>query len=159
MEEKNYPGAQALAELHEIQLRAFLAEWREAKARQLVLPRTRDRSYGSLETLLLHVFSCSMRYLIWTADALELPPPTTPELPGEDEIAVEADRILEAILAAWRLPLSDLPLKAFVAGEHKSWWGTGYCVDAMLEHAVMHPLRHQWQLKKMLAPSERPPMP
>lgn len=158
MEGTGYSGAKALVELHEKQLRSFLATWREAKNMQVVLPETKDRAYRSLETLLWHVLDCASRYISWTADALELPPPILPELPGEDQIAVEADGILEAILAAWRLPLSDLPVKTFVAGEHKAWWGTGYCVDAMLEHAVMHPLRHQWQLRKLLGHFDRPPL-
>ena len=150
MDGKSYPGAKALVELHEIHLRSFLATWRVAKEKQVTLPETSDRAYHSLDSLLWHVLSCACRYISWTADALEIPSPALPELPGEDEIAAEADQILESILAAWRLPLVDLPLKAFVRGEHPAWWGTGYCVDAMLEHAVMHPLRHEWQLKKLV---------
>jgi uncharacterized damage-inducible protein DinB len=159
VDENRYPGAKALAELHEIHLRSFLAEWRAAKANQLTLPETDDRAYRSLETLLWHVLSCACRYLSWTTDALDLPPPVLPELPDEDAIADEADRLLEDILEAWRLPLWEQPLKAFVSGEHKAWWGTGYCVDAMLEHAVMHPLRHRWQLEKLAGGAGRPDMP
>ena len=149
-DEKGYPGAQALVELHGLHLRSFLAEWRVARENQVSLPQTEDRAYRSLETLLLHVWSCASRYLSWTAEALELPPPTLPELPGEDEIEDEADRLLESILEAWRLPLAELPVKTFVAGEHPAWWGTRYCVDAMLEHAVMHPLRHRFQLLELM---------
>ena len=56
---------------------------------------------------------------------------------------------MEDILEAWRMPLSHLPASAFDAGGHEAWWGTPYSVDAMLEHAVMHPLRHEWQLRKL----------
>ena len=149
MDEIGYPGANALVELHEKHLRSFCQTWRAAKKEPLKLPDSDDKAYRSLETLLLHVLLCASRYITWAAEALELPPPTLPELPGEEEIEAEADRLLESILEVWRLPLADLPLKAFVQGEHKAWWGTRYCVDAMLEHAVMHPLRHQWQLKKL----------
>jgi hypothetical protein len=149
MEEKGYPGARALVELHEIHLRSFLAEWRVAKADQVDLPETSDRAYHSLETLLLHVLSCALRYITWSADALGLPAPDQPEFPGEEGIEAKADGLMESILLEWRLPLEDLPLEAFVTGEHKAWWGTRYCVDAMLEHAVIHPLRHEWQLKKL----------
>lgn len=150
MGEKCYPGAQALIELHEIHLRRFLATWKMAQEKQVTLSETTDRAYRSFETLLGHVLFCACRYISWTADALGIPPPVLPELPETDAIADEADRLLEDILAAWRIPLWEQPLEAFVSGEHKAWWGTGYCVDAMLEHAVMHPLRHRWQLEKLM---------
>ena len=157
MGKTGYPGAQALIELHEIHLRSFMAEWRTAKENHLGLPETTDQAYRSLETLLIHVLDCAFRYISWTADALELSPPVRPEFPGEDVIEAEADRLLDSILQAWRLQLSDLPLEAFVTGEHKAWWGTRYCVDAMLEHAVMHPLRHEWQLKKLWSKNQEGP--
>jgi hypothetical protein len=149
MNENGYPGADALVELHEKYLRSFLEQWRRAKRNGVILPETEDSSYRSLETLLLHVLSCASRYISWSAEALGLPPPALPELPGEDEIEPAADRLLEAILEAWRIPMSHLPGSVFDAGGHKAWWGTPYSVDAMLEHAVMHPLRHEWQLKKL----------
>ena len=149
MGEKGYPGAEALVELHDKYLRNFLEEWRRAKRKGVILPETEDPAYRSLETLILHVMLCASRYIKWSAEALGLPPPELPELPGEDEIEAEVGQTMEAILAAWRMPLSHLPESAFNAGGHKAWWGTPYSVDAMLEHAVMHPLRHEWQLKKL----------
>jgi hypothetical protein len=109
------------------------------------------RAYRSLETLVIHVLDCSSRYISWTAAALELPPPELPASPAEGEVEGEGDRLLEEILQAWRMPLAEVPLKSFVSGTHPAWWGTGYCVDAMLEHAVMHPLRHEWQLKNLMS--------
>jgi hypothetical protein len=149
MEEKGYPGAEALVELHENYLRSFLEEWRWAKRKGVSLPETEDSAYRSLETLLLHVMSCASRYIKWSAEALGLPPPEQMELPGEDEIEAAAGQVMEVILEAWRMPLSHLPASAFDAGGHEAWWGAPYSVDAMLEHAVMHPLRHEWQLRKL----------
>ena len=34
---------------------------------------------------------------------------------------------------------------------YTSNWGVNYCIDAMLEHAVMHPIRHEFQLKNLIA--------
>lgn len=34
--------------------------------------------------------------------------------------------------------------------EYPSRWKTLYCVDAMLEHAVMHPIRHAFQLEELM---------
>ena len=34
--------------------------------------------------------------------------------------------------------------------EHLSRWKVTYCIDGMLEHAVMHPIRHRVQLEALL---------
>ena len=34
--------------------------------------------------------------------------------------------------------------------EYPSRWQTRYCIDAMLEHAVMHPIRHAFQLYELI---------
>jgi hypothetical protein len=149
MGEEGYPGADALVELHEYHLRRFLEQWRRAKKNDVTLPETKDKSYRSLDALLLHVMTCASRYIDWSARALGIPPPALPDLPDEEGIEAAADRVLEAILEAWRTPMSHLPYGVFGNATHKAWWGTPYSVDAMLEHAVMHPIRHAWQLKKL----------
>jgi hypothetical protein len=73
---------------------------------------------------------------------------------GEEGIEAAADRVMEAILEAWRAPMLHLPYSAFASATHEAWWGTPFSVDAMLEHAVMHPIRHEWQLKKLAKKNE-----
>ena len=34
--------------------------------------------------------------------------------------------------------------------EYPSRWQTRYCIDSMLEHAVMHPIRHAFQLEELM---------
>ena len=34
--------------------------------------------------------------------------------------------------------------------EYPSRWQTRYCIDSMLEHAVMHPIRHAFQLDELI---------
>jgi hypothetical protein len=34
--------------------------------------------------------------------------------------------------------------------EYRSRWQTLYSIDAMLEHAVMHPIRHAFQLEELM---------
>ena len=59
--------------------------------------------------------------------------------------------------------LHDLDVRGVVAGpaegsvrrqggtpEYPSQWKTRYCIDSMLEHAVMHPVRHAFQLDELL---------
>jgi len=38
----------------------------------------------------------------------------------------------------------------FYQPEYLAPWKTKYCIDSMLEHAVMHPIRHHFQLKELM---------
>jgi hypothetical protein len=47
------------------------------------------------------------------------------------------------------LQLISIEESKFFDAVYKSNWGTDYCIEAMLEHAVMHPIRHEFQLKEL----------
>lgn len=145
-----YAGARALVQLHETQLRDFLAVWREAAAARLALPATEDPDYASLETLLYHVLRAARGYMVWCCASLGLPAPAIAEAPPLERIAAEAEAYLEQVLAGWRTPLAEVPEDRF-GEEYPSRWKTVYCIDAMLEHAVVHPMRHAFQLRRLLA--------
>lgn len=145
-----YQGARALVALHEKEMRDFLAVWREAAAARLALPSTADPDYASLETLLRHVLACARGYMVWCCASLGLPAPDIAEAPPAARIAAEAEGYLEQVLAGWRAPLAEVPEDRF-GEEYPSRWKTVYCIDAMLEHAVVHPMRHAFQLRRLLA--------
>lgn len=145
-----YGGARTLVALHERHLREFLAVWRQAEDRQLELPRTEDPNYASREALLAHVLGCGARYLVWICQQLELPPPEVEEYPDPAGLAERAEEYLGEVLAAWPGPLATLTEERAYAPAHASRWGPPYCIDAMLEHAVMHPIRHTHQLRELL---------
>jgi hypothetical protein len=145
-----FRGARACVLLHEKHMRQCLEAWKEAKAANMKLPETSDDSYESLETLLKHILGAARGYLVWTCKQLNLPDPEIRVVPDVDTIEVEADSYLEHVLERWRLPLVNVPEKAFEPKTYASNWGTPYCIDAMLEHAVMHPIRHEFQLRELL---------
>lgn len=146
-----YGGARALVLLHERHLRSFLAVWKQAKTAGVVLPTTDDPSYASLETLLFHVCACARGYMTWSCRVLGLPSPEIRTPPEVTTIETEVDAYLEHLIERWRLPLAGVEEDRFFAAEYESGWKTRYCVEAMLEHAVMHPIRHQFQLESLLA--------
>lgn len=144
-----YSGARALIALHEIHMREFLATWREAKARNLALPETDDPDYETLESLLHHLLSGTKHYMEWICRTLELPDPGFGDVPEVDTVEKDADGYLDASLAKWRTPLAKLPGESFEL-EFEAAWGPVYCIDGMLEHAVMHPIRHTFQLRNLM---------
>ena len=145
-----YNGARAMVALQEQHLNSFLAVWRKAKANNVHLPKTEDKDYESLETLLVHILRTSRGYINWICEKLNLPDPQINPTPNKNEIEQKADSYLEHLLEKWRLPLKNVPKELFMDKTYTSRWKIDYCIDAMLEHAVMHPIRHEYQLSNLI---------
>ena len=114
------------------------------------LPPSADPAYASLETLGRHVLSAAGGYMIWMCEVLALPDPGIHAAPEAAAMVRDADRYLEHVLERWRAPLSDVSDEKLETPEYPSRWQSRYCIDSMLEHAVMHPIRHAFQLDELL---------
>ncbi|MDP3147506.1 MAG: hypothetical protein Q8N83_00115 [Ignavibacteria bacterium] len=145
-----YNGARSMVLLYEKYLTSLLQTWREAKSINLKLPETDDSDYQSLETLLEHIFRAARRYMVWMCDKLNLPDPEIKQEPNSSIVESEADEYLIYLLSKWRIPLAEVEEEKFLSSTYKSNWGVDYCIDAMLEHAVMHPIRHEFQLRNLM---------
>jgi hypothetical protein len=143
-------AARAMVLLHEEHLRRFVRTWRLALARSVTLPATADPNYASLDALGRHVLSAAGGYMVWMCKMLALPDPGIRSAPDAAAIVREADEYLEHVLERWRAPLSEVSDDMLETTEYPSEWKTRYCIDAMLEHAVMHPIRHAFQLDELL---------
>ena len=145
-----YNGARSLALLHEKHLESCVITWQEAKRLKIELPETDDVDYKSLDTLLRHILRSARGYITWMCDKLNLSDPKIEKTPESDIIESMVDEYVSHLLEKWRLPLSDVPEDKFHSPTYSSRWGVDYCIDAMLEHAVMHPIRHEFQLKQLI---------
>jgi uncharacterized damage-inducible protein DinB len=144
-------AARALILLHEKHLRQCVQVWKEAKAANLKLPETDDERYQSLETLLKHIFNAARSYMLWICKSLELPDPQINSAPEIGVIEAEAENYLEHLLERWRLPLIQLEEEKLYNPEYPSNGGTHHhCIDIMLEHALVHPIRHEFQLRELM---------
>ncbi|MGE3800137.1 MAG: hypothetical protein AB7H80_03885 [Candidatus Kapaibacterium sp.] len=146
----NYRGARAMVLLHEEYMRSCLNTWKRAKEAGILLPATDDPDYESMESLLQHIFRAARGYMVWMCEKLELPDPMIDPVPHLDKVAELGESYLEHLLERWRTPLTDVPEERFGIPTYPSRWGVDYCIDAMLEHAVMHPIRHEFQLKELI---------
>jgi len=132
-------------------MRAFVRSWRAAKQRGVVLPATEDPDYESLEHLLRHLLRAARGYVTWIHEVLGRPDPDIPLAPELETVVAEADAYLEKLLEAWRTRLVDLPGEIVDAPTaYLSRWNAPYTIDAMLEHAVVHPMRHRLQLDELV---------
>jgi len=151
-----YRGARAMILLHEQYLRKFLDTWKQAKAVGLVLPESTHSAYTSLEALLKHVFDCPRSYMRWICEKLELPDPEIKLPPEPDVIEAEAENYLEHVIQQWRAPLADIPEEpAFWRPLYTSDWEEEYSINSMLEHAVVHPELHRFQLVNLMKEQQK----
>jgi hypothetical protein len=136
--------------LKEQRAKSFLRVWEQARAASIVLPVTEDPAYVSLDALLRHVFGAARGYMTWMCEVLELPDPDIRVPPHATALGGDADSYMEHVLERWRTPLQDIGDNRLETPEYPSRWQTRYCIDAMLEHAVMHPIRHAFQLEELM---------
>lgn len=144
-----YRGAAAMVVLHDRHMRSFFDTWCLAHAEEIALPGADDPDYASREHLLTHVLRASRGYMTWICEKLDLPDPGIDGPPVPDSVEDETPRYLDHLLDRWRHPLAEVDGERF--GEaYPSRWGWIYTVEGMLEHAVMHPVRHEYQLGLLL---------
>lgn len=145
-----YGGARALVNLHEMHIKSFYETWKQAKQLGIKLPQSDDPYYKSLDTLLYHVLRSARGYMIWMCEKLQLEDPIINETPSAEIIEEKAVEQISHLIEGWKFPLTNVEPELFEDKVYKSNWGVDYCIDAMLEHAVMHPIRHEFQLKNLI---------
>ena len=144
-----YGGARAMVELHELEMRKFLAEWQNAQGRGLDLPESEDPDYASYELILRHVLRAARGYMRWICKSLDLPDPGIDDPPETARVASGAEEYLNHLLEKWRLPLAEVEEERFFRPGHPTSWGLDVCLESMLEHAIVHPMRHRHQLARL----------
>jgi hypothetical protein len=107
--------------------------------------------HGARALVLLH--ERSMRELLSTwlqakAAGLRLPDPDIDPAPEAPCVERDAARWKEHLLACWRPPLAEIEEARFNE-VHLTRWGIEMCIESMLEHAVLHPARHRFQLEEL----------
>ena len=143
-------AVRAMVLLHEEHLRRFVHTWRRALAASVRLPASDDPAYASLGALGQHVLGAARHYMVWMCEVLELPDPGIQPAPDSAAILRDAEDYMEHVLERWRAPLCDVPNEQLETPDYPSEWQSRYCIDAMLEHAVMHPIRHAFQLEELM---------
>ena len=152
MDEFKSRAVQSLVELHDKELRAFVATWRRLVASGKPMPEARgDASYQSAEHLVAHVQGAARSYLLWIRLQLEKPIEDLPLTRDPAVIVPRLDAFLEETLDGWRRHLAPLEDEQLAPRQYLSRWGEPHTIEQMLEHAVVHPMRHRIQLERILA--------
>ncbi len=144
-------AVRSCVELHEIELRRFFDVWETFRASGTPMPATDDPSYQSAEHLGGHVFRSARNYLTWIGEFVGRP--VTDVDPDTDaaSIAGKSRVFVDGVLLAWRRHLTLLEDRELAPATRKSRWGEDYNIEQMLEHAVVHPMRHRIQLERLMS--------
>jgi uncharacterized damage-inducible protein DinB len=142
-------AARALVLLHEKALRDLIPAWKRAKAAKVQLPSTTNPSYASLETVLLHALRAARSFMTTICEKLGLPDPGINDAPDASRVETEAERYVEHVLERWRLPLAGVD-DSGLQTTYKTQRGEERSIMTTLEHAVLHAMRHRFQLEELL---------
>ena len=152
MNEFRSRAVRSLVELHERELREFVSTWRRFAASGKPMPDGRgDADYESPERLVAHVQGSARGYLLWTWEVLERPIEGLPMTRDVAVIVPRLDAFMDETLEAWRRHLAPLEDAQLAPKQYMSRWGEPHTIEQMLEHAVVHPMRHRIQLERILA--------
>ena len=145
-----YGGARALVSLHAIHLQDFMHAWREAQNAAVVLPTSDSKNYRSLEALLRHTLKAARDYLVWLCKNLELGDPAVDSAPEIDDVVAAADDYVAHLIDRFSSPLRQVAAERF-SNRIFSFYRSEMTAESLLEHAVMHPIRHAYQLRRLVA--------
>ena len=149
-------AVRSCVELHETELNRFYDTWQAFRALGTPLPETDAPSYQSPDHLGGHVFRAARSYLTWIGECVKRP--VTDLDPDTDLVGIahKGRAFLDEVLAGWRRHLAVLADAELAPTIYKARWGEGYNIEQMLEHAVVHPMRHRIQLERLMAQQAHP---
>jgi uncharacterized damage-inducible protein DinB len=145
-------AVRSLVELHEHEMRSFLRVWTRFVESGLPVPEAYgDESYENRERLLAHVLMAARGYLTRICEWVGRPVTDLDAATDPYEIAGRATAFADEVLAAYPRHLKVVSPEEVDPQVHRTRWGDLMSVDMLLEHAVVHPMRHRIQLERMLA--------
>jgi uncharacterized damage-inducible protein DinB len=148
-------AVRSLVELHEREMQSFLEVWKRFVAANLPMPEAHgDESYEDRERLAGHVLMAARGYLIRIGEWVGRPVTDLDASQDPYEIVKRAPEFGDAVLGAYRRHLSEVTDQEMDQQVHRTRLGNLMSVEMLLEHAVVHPMRHRIQLERILESRE-----
>jgi uncharacterized damage-inducible protein DinB len=148
-------AVRSCVELHETELSRFFETWQRFVTSGLALPASADPAYQSPQHLGGHVLRAARNYLTWIGECVQRPVTDVDADQDFVSVAAKGRAFVDEVLDAWRRHLAALEDSELAPAVFTSRWGEPYNVEQMLEHAVVHPMRHRVQLERLMADGAR----
>lgn len=144
-------AVRSLVELHERELRSFLEVWRRFVTADLPMPESHgDESYVSRERLAGHVVMAARGYMTRIGEWVGRPVNDVDGSQDVDDIVGRLAAFADDLLAGYRRHMALITDQELEPQAHRTRWGELMSVENLLEHAVVHPMRHRIQLERIL---------
>jgi uncharacterized damage-inducible protein DinB len=148
-------AVRSLVELHEREMRSFQEVWKRFVAADLPMPEAHgDESYENRDRLVGHVLMAARGYLTRIGEWVGRPVSDVDGSQDPYEIVTRGSEFADEVLAAYRQHLAEISDEELEPQVHRTRWGDLMSVEQLLEHAVVHPMRHRIQLERILEGSE-----
>ena len=146
----------SLVELHEREMRSFLALWDRFVASGLPVPEAHgDEAYENKDRLLGHVLMAARGYLTRIGEWMGRPVNDLDASQDPYEVVARARAFADEVLAGYRRHLAEVTTGELEPQLYKTRWGDLMSVENLLEHAVVHPMRHRIQLERLLEAGQK----
>ncbi len=113
--------------------------------------QTQDAACRSIQTIVQHVIAAGYGYSLYIREALSIPaerPTNRPPFSRTDSLLRLAEMMEHSVATLeGRWQMSDAEMEAV---RIHSRWGVVYDLEQMLEHAIVHILRHRRQIERFL---------
>jgi uncharacterized damage-inducible protein DinB len=132
------------------ELRRLVEQISEDDFVRIVDSQTKDDNCRSLQTIMSHVVSAGYSYADYIRALFSIPS-TRPakQLLSHQESLAQFDVMLgytvETLEGRWEMTDEEIMVTVI-----NSVWGTKYDVEQLLEHAIVHILRHRRQIEKFI---------
>jgi uncharacterized damage-inducible protein DinB len=132
------------------ELRRLVEHLREEEFTKTVDPRTSDENCRSVQTIMSHVVSAGYGYAAYIRDRFSMASERPQKrLLSYRESLEEFDGMLkyttDTLDGRWEMPESAIQGTVI-----QSRWGVTYDLEQLLEHAIVHVLRHRRQIEKFI---------
>lgn len=132
------------------ELRQLIEQIAETDALRVVDSTTEDEACRSVQTIMSHVVNAGYGYADLLRKQFSTPSTRPPRaLFSHREYLEQLDPMLaytiETLEGRWRMTDEELSSAAIKTG-----WGVTYDIEQLLEHAIVHVLRHRRQIEKFM---------
>src|ERR1044071_9112097 len=132
------------------ELRRLAGQIDDVDAVRVVDPTTEDEDCRSVQTIMSHVVNAGHGFAALLRKSFSIPWTRPPwALLSRGEYLERLDAVLaysaETLEGRWQMPYEEIS-GTFI----KTGWGPTYDVEQLLEHAIVHVLRHRRQIEKFM---------
>lgn len=134
-----------------VDLKNLIGQITETDFEKIIDQDTKDEDCRSVQTIVSHICNSGYGYANYIRDWFSIPKSSpTRRLYSKDEFILELDKMLaytsETLEGKWKF--SDVEIMKVKINAR---WGPEYDLEQILEHAIVHILRHRRQIEKFIA--------